>query len=93
MQTRYGAGKHRRLGMYVEHLQEGSYPLLAKWHYYKCDELDEVDWNSLDKTKRLKTLAPEQVAFMRKSVETMRKEGMSSDQIRIRKERPSLQRC
>jgi hypothetical protein len=62
--------------MYVENFQKASHPLLAYWHYYKCDELDGVDWDALGKTKRLKHLRPYQTAFMRKTAEMMRVEGL-----------------
>jgi hypothetical protein len=61
--------------MYVENFQKASYPLIAYWHYYKVDQLEEVDWNRLDKTIKIKDLEPEQADFIRDSMEMMREEG------------------
>lgn len=64
--------------MYVEQLQKSSHALLAHWCYFKCDELEDVDWKSLKKTKKLRELEPEQVAFIQKSVRMIQAEGMST---------------
>lgn len=61
--------------MYVENFQKASHPLLAYWHYYKCDALEDVDWYALGKTKKVKHLEPDEAAFMRRTVELMREEG------------------
>jgi hypothetical protein len=65
--------------MYVENLQKAGYPMLAYWDYYKCDIFEDVDWDALGTTTKLKMLDPEQVAFMERSAQLMREaeEGMT----------------